>query len=47
MAKRKTIMIEDDLDRKLRVIQAKTIQSTSSSVSYSKIVNETLRKQLK
>jgi len=47
MAKRITIMIEDDLDRKLRVIQAKTIQSTSSSVSYSKIVNETLRKQLK
>jgi len=47
MAKRITIMIEDDLDRKLRVIQAKTIQSTSSSVSYSKIINETLRKQLK
>ncbi len=47
MAKRITIMIEDDLDRKLRVIQAKTIQSTSSSVSYSKIMNETLRKQLK
>ncbi len=47
MAKRITIMIEDDLDKKLRVIQAKAIQNTSSFVSYSKVINETLRKKLK
>ncbi len=47
MAKRITIMIDDDLDKKLRLIQAKAIQSTTSSVSYSKIINETLRKKLK
>ena len=47
MARRVTIMIDDDLDKKLRSIQAKAIQSTISSVSYSKVVNEILRKQLK
>ncbi len=47
MAKRITIMIDDDLDKKLRLIQAKAIQSTTNSVSYSKIINETLRKKLK
>jgi hypothetical protein len=40
-------MIEDDLDKKLRVIQAKAIQSTNSSVSFSNTVNKILRKQLK
>jgi len=47
MAKRVTIMIEDDLDKKLRSIQAKTIQSTNSSISYSRVINEALRKKLK
>ena len=40
-------MIEDDLDKKLRVIQAKAIQSTNSSVSFSSVVNETIRKKIK
>jgi hypothetical protein len=47
MSKRITIMIDEDNDKKLRLIQAKQIQTTTSSVSYSKVVNETLRKQLK
>jgi len=47
MAKRITIMIDDAIDKKLRLIQAKQIANTSSSVSYSRVVNETLRKQLK
>ena len=47
MAKRITIMIDDDLDKKLRDIQAKQIQTTTSSVSYSKVINETLRKNIK
>jgi len=46
MAKRITIMIEDDLDKKLRTIQAKAIQSTNSSVSFSRTINEILRKKL-
>ena len=47
MSKRVTIMIDDDLDKKLRHLQAKTIQQTQSSCSYSRMLNETLRKSLK
>lgn len=47
MAKRLTIMIDDDLDKKIRMIQAKMIQNSSSSVSYSKVINELLEKSIK
>jgi len=47
MAKRITIMIDDVIDKKLRLIQAKQISKTNSSVSYSSVINEVLRKQLK
>ena len=47
MARRVTIMIDDDLDKKLRSIQANAIQSTTSSMSYSRVINKTLRKKLK
>jgi hypothetical protein len=47
MSKRITIMIDDDIDKKIRMIQAKMIQNTSSSVSYSKVINEILEKSIK
>jgi len=47
MIKRVTIVIDDDLDKKLRLRQAKIIQQTASSCSYSKVLNDTLRKILK
>ena len=47
MSKRVTIMIDDDLDKKLRTRQAKIIQQEQSSCSFSKVINETLRKSLK
>jgi hypothetical protein len=47
MAKRITIMLDDDIDKKLRLLQAKQIQSTNSSVSYSRVINETLKNKLK
>ncbi|EGP94487.1 MULTISPECIES: hypothetical protein [Nitrosarchaeum] len=47
MSKRVTIMIDDDLDKKIRLRQAKMIQQEQSSYSYSKVLNETLRKVLK
>ena len=47
MAKRITIMIDYDIDKKLRLIQAKQISKTNSSVSYSSVINEVLRRQLK
>ena len=37
-------MIDDDLAKKLRVKQAKYIQKTNKSISFSKILNDTLRK---
>ena len=40
-------MIEDDLDKKLRLLQAKQIQDTASTVSYSKVLNDVLRKGTK
>ena len=47
MSKRVTIMIDYDLDKKLRLRQAKIIQQTQSSCSYFRVVNDTLRKVLK
>jgi len=47
VAKRVTIMIDAELDKKIRAIQAKMIQTTNSSVSYSKVINELLQKSLK
>ena len=47
MSKRVTIMIDDDLYKKLRLRQAKMIQTEQSSYSYSKVINESLRKILK
>ncbi len=46
MSKYVTIMIDDDLDKELRILQAKMIQKENKSVSYSKVVNITLRKVL-
>ena len=47
MSKRVTIMIDDNIDKKLRLCQAKIIQQKQASCSYSKVVNDVLRKVLK
>ncbi len=47
MGKRVTIVIDDHLDKKLRILQAKRIQQEHASCSYSRVVNDTLRKVLK
>lgn len=46
-ANRVTIMIDTDLDKKLRMKQAKMIQSTTKSVSFSHVLNDVLRKALR
>lgn len=46
MSKRVTIMIDEDLDKKLRNIQANMIREETGSVSYSKVLNLILRKDL-
>lgn len=47
MSKRVTIMIDDDNDKKLRLMQSKLIAQKQSSYSYSRVINEILRKMLK
>ena len=47
MSKRITIMIDDDLDKKLRTYQAKQIEKIQKTYSYSKAINDILRKSLK
>lgn len=47
MSKRVTVVIDDDLDKKLRLRQAKLIQAEQGTVSFSRAVNEVLRKGLK
>jgi len=47
MSKRVTIMLDSDLDKKMRLMQAKMIQSTTSSVSFSNVLNTVLRDSLK
>ncbi len=47
MPKRITIMLEDDLVTKLRRIQTEQLKKSENSVSFSQVVNETLKKVLK
>jgi len=47
MSKRVTILIDVDLDKKIRMLQAKWIQQNQTSHSYSKTLNEVIRKSLK
>ena len=44
LSKRVTVMIEDELDKKIRAYQAKKIQKDNTSYSYSKAVNDILKK---
>jgi len=46
MGKRVTIMIEDDLDKKIRIYQAKVMQKRNITYGYSKTVNELLKKAI-
>ncbi len=47
MAERITIILDDELLKKLHEIQAKQIKQSSKSVSFSRVLNDTLRKALK
>jgi len=47
MSKRITIILDDELVKKLRDIQAKLIRESSSSVSFSRVLNNVVREGLK
>ena len=46
-AKRITIMVDNDLDKKVRLRQARLIQTDQKSHSYSSVINDLVRKALK
>ena len=47
MSKRLTVMIDEEINKKLRLCQAKIIQQEHASCSYSKVINDFHRKSLK
>jgi len=47
MALRITIMLDDDIAKKLRLKQAKLLKTSTKSVSFSAVLNQTLREALK
>ena len=47
MGKRITVILDDDLVKKLREKQAKQIKESVKSVSFSRVLNMTLRKVIK
>lgn len=47
MSKRVTIMIDNDLDKKLKKIQASRKAKEDGHVSYSKVINDCIRKTMK
>lgn len=46
MTKRVTIMVDDDVDKKTRLRQAKLIEKEQKSISYSRVLNDLARKGL-
>ena len=46
MSRRVTIMMEDELDKKVRAFQAKKMQKENLTYSYSKAVNDIVRKNI-
>ncbi len=47
MGKHITIVLDDDLFKKLREKQSKLIKESAKSVSFSSVINQTLRKSIK
>ncbi len=47
MSKRITVVLDDAVVKKLRIIQSKKISKSNKSVSFSRVINEELRKSFK
>jgi len=47
MGIRVTVVMDEEVNKKLRSIQAKRIQNSQTSVSFSKVLNDELKKRLK
>lgn len=46
MAKRITVVLDDEIVKKLRHLQSRQIRDSAKSVSFSKVINEALKKSL-
>ena len=46
MSRRVTIMIDEELDKKIRQFQAKKMQKENITYSYSKAINDLIRKSI-
>lgn len=44
MSKRITVMIDDDIERKVRLIQSRRIDKENSAISFSRTLNDELKK---
>lgn len=47
MSKRHTILLDEDVEQILRKMQAELIKKTNKSVSFSSLINDTLKKSLR
>ncbi|WP_420545735.1 hypothetical protein [Nitrosopumilus sp.] len=47
MARRVTIVMDEDIIKKLHERQARQIKESAKSISFSSVVNEAIRKQIK
>ena len=47
MAKRITVVLDNELVKKLRIVQSKKIAKSRKSVSFSRVVNDELRNAIK
>ena len=47
MTKRVTVTLDDNVLKKLKILQANLIRETLSTVSFSKLVNQIISKHLK
>ena len=47
MARRVTIVMDEDIIKKLHERQARQIKESAKSISFSSVVNEVIRKQIK
>ena len=46
MTKRITIMLDDDIDRKIRLMQSKIIKKENKSISFSSMINLLLEENI-
>ena len=47
MSRRVTVMLDDENDRTCRIIQAQQIKKTNDTYSFSKVVNELIKRGIK